>query len=122
MTSVQTSLQRIEAWLYAHAPTLWEQLPPGASDEDLARVEAVMDGITLPEDFKAAYRRHDGWGTPLIFLGRLTLYPLADVIGTLSKPFPYLHLNHCSFSPQPGSCSSRRMMWAAPAPYGIGCG
>src|ERR1700680_1369099 len=39
MTSLQTSLQRIEAWLHAHAPTLLGQLPPGASEKDLRSEE-----------------------------------------------------------------------------------
>jgi len=29
-----------------------------------------------------AYRRHNGWGPQFILLGRLILYPLADVVGT----------------------------------------
>src|SRR5579862_9494958 len=82
MTSVETSWQRIEAWLQAHAPTLAEQLPPGVSDEELAQAEAEMGGLTLPADFKASYRRHNGWGASRMFLGRLTLYSLAGVVGT----------------------------------------
>lgn len=82
MTSIQTSLQRIEAWLHAHAPTLWAQLPPGASDKDLAQAEALLGGLTLPDDFKEVYRRHNGWGPSYILLSRLFLYPLTDVIGT----------------------------------------
>lgn len=46
MTSVQTSWQRIEAWLHTHAPALLEQLLPGVSDEDLAQAEALMGGLT----------------------------------------------------------------------------
>jgi cell wall assembly regulator SMI1 len=82
MTTIQNDMQRIETWLHTHAPALLEHLPAGASDEDLAQAEAMMGGLTLPDDFKAAYHRHDGWGTPLVFLGRLTVYPLAGVIGT----------------------------------------
>lgn len=82
MTSVQTSWQRIEAWLHANAPALLEQLPPGVSDEELAQAEALMGGLTLPADFKASYRRHNGWGASRLFLGRLRLYPLAGVTST----------------------------------------
>lgn len=82
MASVQNSLQRIEAWLYTHAPALLERLPSGVSDEDFAQAEAAMGGLILPDDFKAAYRLHNGWGPSFILLGRLTLYPLVSVIST----------------------------------------
>jgi cell wall assembly regulator SMI1 len=82
MSSVQNSFQRIEAWLRTHTPTLFSQLPTGVSDEDLEEAEAAMGGLTLPDDFKEAYRCHNGWGTAYILLGRLKVYSLASVIGT----------------------------------------
>lgn len=53
------SWKRIEAWLKEHKPRRWAALHTGASPEDLALVEKTVAQI-LPEDFKEAYRVHNG--------------------------------------------------------------
>ncbi len=47
------------SWLEANAEILVEDIYDGATDEEIAAVEAEL-GVTLPEDMKAAYKVHDG--------------------------------------------------------------
>lgn len=58
-SSVGASWQRIEAWLQANAPHIYESLQPGASDEEIADVEGKL-GMKLPDDVKESYRIHNG--------------------------------------------------------------
>src|SRR5262249_18258046 len=51
--------KRIEIGLQQHKPKLRAALNPGASPKDLALVEKTV-GRELPEDFKEAYRIHNG--------------------------------------------------------------
>ncbi len=57
--TAQALWQRIEGWLSRHAPHAWQMLRPGASEGEIQQAEVAM-GITLPEDFKASCRIHDG--------------------------------------------------------------
>jgi cell wall assembly regulator SMI1 len=50
---------RIEAWLRANAPTVFELLRPGAYAEAIAETERAL-GVTFPDDVRASYRIHDG--------------------------------------------------------------
>ena len=50
---------RIETWLAANAPPLFEALRPGVSDEAIARAEARI-GMALPDAVRSVYRAHDG--------------------------------------------------------------
>jgi cell wall assembly regulator SMI1 len=50
---------RIERWLEANARDLRASLAGPASDQEIAAREAKL-GVSLPEDFKAAYRIHNG--------------------------------------------------------------
>ncbi len=57
--SVAQSWKRIEAWLDAHNPKLRAGLHPPASDADLSSLESII-GRKLPQDFKEAWRMHNG--------------------------------------------------------------
>lgn len=61
MQTVIAAWQRIDLWLATHAPRVFDQLNPGASEADIAEAEATL-GFALPEDFKASYRIHNGGG------------------------------------------------------------
>ncbi|MFI5643247.1 SMI1/KNR4 family protein [Kitasatospora sp. NPDC051705] len=50
---------RIEAALGRIAPEVVAAMPPGATEEEIAAVEAVI-GVELPEDVRESYRCHDG--------------------------------------------------------------
>jgi cell wall assembly regulator SMI1 len=58
-STIPESWSRITAWFSSNAPAVIADLNPPASDEDLARIETTL-GVTLPDDFKALYRIHDG--------------------------------------------------------------
>lgn len=50
---------RLEAWLQANTPWIYERLGPPATEEELRAAEEAM-GWTLPEEFKESYRIHNG--------------------------------------------------------------
>ena len=54
-----TAWSRIEHWLAVNAPTLANDLLPGATDADFKAAEKAL-GKTLPDEFKALYRAHNG--------------------------------------------------------------
>lgn len=51
--------QRIDTWLAENAPQVWDELQPGATDQEILRTEKAL-GIQFPEDVKASYRIHNG--------------------------------------------------------------
>ncbi len=56
---MQAIWRRIEAWLAANTPAALGALNPPASEEAIARLERGL-GVTLPGDFLASMRIHDG--------------------------------------------------------------
>lgn len=50
---------RIEAWLAEHAPAVLAGLNGPASEQEIDATERAL-GVTLPEDVRATYRRHNG--------------------------------------------------------------
>jgi cell wall assembly regulator SMI1 len=50
---------RIERWLAANAPAIAADFNPPATAEDIAATERFL-GVTLPDDVKATYLRHNG--------------------------------------------------------------
>lgn len=50
---------RLEAQLATHRPVLLDALRPGAALSAIQEVEHCM-GLTLPEELRCAYLRHDG--------------------------------------------------------------
>lgn len=52
---------RIERLLQTHNPRLLAKLAPGADEASLDALEAKV-GVTLPDDFRASYRIHNGSG------------------------------------------------------------
>jgi cell wall assembly regulator SMI1 len=54
---------RIDAMLQRYAPELFKSMKPAATIEQIAAAEATM-GITLPDDLRAAYLRHNGCYEP----------------------------------------------------------
>lgn len=69
---------RIEAWLAANAPGVLASLNPPATDADIAATEALV-GRALPDDVRAAYRRHDGQADDGGLFGASDWLPLARV-------------------------------------------
>lgn len=51
--------RRIEDWLSANAPQLLDELPEGASEDDIHGVESAL-GIELPADLRDSLAIHDG--------------------------------------------------------------
>ncbi|WP_437723468.1 SMI1/KNR4 family protein [Sorangium sp. So ce861] len=51
---------RIDAWLAEHAPPIAADLRPPATDEQIARLEAL--GFAYPDELAASLRVHDGQG------------------------------------------------------------
>ena len=54
-----TAWSRIEHWLAVNAPALANDLLPGAMGADFKAAEKAL-GKTLPDEFKALYRAHNG--------------------------------------------------------------
>jgi cell wall assembly regulator SMI1 len=77
--SIEGLWQRIEAWMQRHAPERWQQLAPGATEEAIKHLETVLD-ITLPDDVRASYQRHDGGY--MIKLGKISRHvlPIMSII------------------------------------------
>ncbi|MBD1909243.1 MULTISPECIES: SMI1/KNR4 family protein [unclassified Leptolyngbya] len=60
----------LEHWLSQHFPEVLADLNPGCSDEELDELERWLN-CSLPEDFRAFYKRHNGQigEAPGLFLG-----------------------------------------------------
>ncbi|GLV54362.1 hypothetical protein KDH_12100 [Dictyobacter sp. S3.2.2.5] len=80
MDAIQHSWCRIETWMQHHAPYTWPKFVPGISDRDIQLAEEIL-GMTLPADFTAFYRIHNGqfW---LDFVSHMQLLPLQKVVKT----------------------------------------
>lgn len=72
MSSVAQSFNRIMAWAGKELPMLVESMRPGASEAEIASLEAVI-GQSLPDDVRALYALADGQ-TPFEF-GKTPHYP-----------------------------------------------
>jgi cell wall assembly regulator SMI1 len=66
--------KRIDSWLEANAPVVFQSLQPGASDSQIQAVEDALS-IQFPEDVRASYRIHNGQST--VDYGAHGLIPLA---------------------------------------------
>lgn len=75
---VQALWQRIERWLSRHAPHARQMLRPGASEGEIQQAEVAMD-LTLPEDFKASCRLHDG-GYMIDLVTEMTMFSLEEMV------------------------------------------
>lgn len=78
MDNIQFLWQCIEAWMYVHAPHSWAKLLPGATESDIKFAESTMT-VTLPDDFKAAYRLHNG-GYNIEIATEMTTLPINEII------------------------------------------
>jgi cell wall assembly regulator SMI1 len=76
--AVQTLWQRIEGWLSQHAPHAWQMLRLGARDQEIQQAEVAMD-MTLPEDFQASCRIHDG-GYVLDLVTDMMMFSLKEMV------------------------------------------
>ena len=56
---VSDAWRLIHDWLDRHSPTLRRKLRAPATDKAIAQLEKTV-GVSLPDDFKASYRIHDG--------------------------------------------------------------
>ena len=78
MQQMQEIWARIETVLGRIAPRVLAALPPGATEEEIEAVEAVM-GVELPEDVRDSYRCHDG--LPGVLIGwHAALYSLGEMV------------------------------------------
>ncbi|MEM9693782.1 MAG: SMI1/KNR4 family protein [Myxococcota bacterium] len=50
---------RVDAWLKAQAPAVWENLAPPATEESLAQLAATLGG-PVPDALREAFCAHDG--------------------------------------------------------------
>lgn len=57
--SINAIWEKIEEWLKKNSPTLFERLKPGATNQELQEFEKKT-GLTLPDDYKASLKRHNG--------------------------------------------------------------
>lgn len=57
--NMKTNWHKIESWLKANAPQVYEGLNPPATPEQIEAAEAAL-GIKLPLEFVASYRIHNG--------------------------------------------------------------
>ncbi len=73
--------ERIYKWLDENAPKIREALQPAATDELLDKIESISD-CTLPEDFKALYRIHNGLSEDIHanFFHGMTFIPIERVL------------------------------------------
>lgn len=51
--------KRIETWLEANAPEIFDDLEPGASDQEIKEAEEYLK-VEFPEDFKDSLKIHNG--------------------------------------------------------------
>mgnify|MGYP001076588802 CR=1 FL=1 len=56
---MDSTWERIEKWLQANAPEAYAGLNQPATEEEIAEAEQVL-GITLPQDVRRSYLRHNG--------------------------------------------------------------
>lgn len=56
---MQSTWDRISAWLSTNAPTVYSSLRPGASEEAIAATEATL-GVRFPDDLRQSLAIHDG--------------------------------------------------------------
>ncbi len=80
MDAIDQVWQRIEAGLRLHASSTGPQLAPGASERAIEQLEGVLE-VTLPEDFRASYRLHDG-GFTMQLVTDMEILPLEDIAKT----------------------------------------
>jgi cell wall assembly regulator SMI1 len=78
MDTMEGLWQRIEDWMHRHAPESWQQLAPGATEEAIKRMEHIL-AITLPDDFRASYCRHNG-GYEVELVTSMKVLPVEDMI------------------------------------------
>jgi cell wall assembly regulator SMI1 len=78
MDTVQSMWQRIDAWLSVNAPQIWQKVQVGASETEIQQAEATL-GLTLPEDFKASYRIHNG-GYLLNLVSEMGIFSLDGIV------------------------------------------
>jgi cell wall assembly regulator SMI1 len=77
VTSVDRIWQRIEAGWRLHTSPIGPDLAPGASQQVIEEVERLLE-VTLPEDVRASYRRHDG-GYSVELISAMDVLPLAGI-------------------------------------------
>jgi cell wall assembly regulator SMI1 len=56
---METVITRLDEWLKSNRADYYAQLLPGATDEEIQRLERLL-GLSLPESFKALYRWRNG--------------------------------------------------------------
>jgi cell wall assembly regulator SMI1 len=70
--------RRIEIWMHLHAPQLLQQLVQGAAEEEIKHLENIL-GITLPEDVRTSYRRHNE-GYEIQLVTTMKILPVESII------------------------------------------
>ncbi len=85
MDSITLAWRHIDTWFETFAPVYARTFLPGVTDKELAEAEAIL-GVTLPTDFQASYRIHNGVSTSnKSFLYGKNLYRLEGMIGVWKR-------------------------------------
>lgn len=79
MDAIDQLWERIEAGWRLNTPPFRPDLASGASVQAIEEVERVLE-VTLPEDVRASYRRHDGGYAVDLVSGDMDVLPLAGII------------------------------------------
>ena len=81
VSQVREAWERMEAWCEEHHPALLDVLSPGATEEQIAALEASIEHA-LPEDVRESLRRHNGQTEEFsckFLLGSLALSSCKDI-------------------------------------------
>lgn len=89
MDSIDLLWQRIEAAMRAHAPDALQRLAPGADDQAIKQLEAVIQ-LALPQEFRDSYRVHEG-GYTVGLVTSMEAMPLAQCAAIWTMLADLLH-------------------------------
>ena len=84
VTRIERFWHDLEAWLKQTAPHWLETLPPPVSNDTLKALESQL-GFSLPEEFKASYRIHDGLGESKLLRLERHQHPQYQVYGVFHE-------------------------------------
>jgi cell wall assembly regulator SMI1 len=118
VTDIRDSWARLEAWFSRHRPDVDLRLREGASDDQIASLEAAF-GEPLPEDVRASLRIHDGQDfleeTPASFLPAGWLHPVASLRDYLARWDPYEVSSEDNHTDDPFTAPDRRFRHDQPS-------
>ncbi|WP_181788249.1 SMI1/KNR4 family protein [Streptomyces phytophilus] len=84
---VTDAWRRIDTWLSAHAPASLAVLRPGATEDEIDRLQTTL-GVRIPAGLRALWRLHAGVNvdpSASFLLGRWSLMDFASVVHTYER-------------------------------------